>query len=126
MATATASAGADWPSISEGADVAACRTDNGPVLQIDSGILVNAAGRTGYRYCQKLVGQPLVPWYTNLGIVMLLPESYSQFKFDSLPQAGAIFMSCFINCADGSLAVGGFNIFYQDLDRDFFNLYDRS
>lgn len=48
VATATASAGADSPPTSEGVDVVACRTDNGLVLQTDLGILIDAAGRTGY------------------------------------------------------------------------------
>lgn len=57
---------------------------------------------------------------------MLLPESYSQSQFDSPSQAGAIRTSAFTDCADGSLAVGGFKIFYEVLNGDFYNLYDRS
>lgn len=63
--------------------------------------LTDAAGRTGY-----------------------IASNY-QLQFDQPPQAGAIYTSGFSICGNGSLALGGSNIFYQCLSGDFYNLYDR-
>jgi len=48
VATATPSTSADSPSTSESADMVACRTDNSLVRTLEDGILMDAAGRTGY------------------------------------------------------------------------------
>lgn len=48
-----------------------------------------------------------------------------QFQFDKPPQAGAIYTAGFSICGNGSLALGGSNIFYQCLSGNFYNLYDR-
>ena len=48
-----------------------------------------------------------------------------QFQFDSPPQAGAIYTSGFSICENGTLALGGSNIFYQCLSGNFYNIYDR-
>ena len=49
-----------------------------------------------------------------------------QLQFDKPPQAGAIYTSGFSVCGNGSLAIGGSNVFYQCLSGSFYNLYDRS
>ena len=48
-----------------------------------------------------------------------------QFQFDDPPQAGALYTTGFTICENGTLALGGSNIFYQCLSGDFYNIYDR-
>ena len=74
----------------------------GLALTLNNGVLKDGKGRTGY-----------------------IASNY-QFQFDSPPQAGAIYTSGFTSCENGSLALGGSNIFYQCLSGNFYNLYDRS
>jgi hypothetical protein len=79
----------------------ACRTDSTLSMSLSNGILTDSAGRTGY-----------------------IAANY-QFQFDNPPQAGAIYTSGFSVCANGSLALGGSNVFWQCLSGNFYNLYDR-
>ena len=74
----------------------------GLAITLDDGVLKDADGRTGY-----------------------IASNY-QFQFDGPPQAGAIYTAGFTSCQNGSLALGGSNIFYQCLSGSFYNLYDRS
>jgi hypothetical protein len=71
-------------------------------LTLNSGVLKDAQGRTGY-----------------------IASNY-QFQFDGPPQAGAIYTSGFSLCGNGSLALGGSALWYQCLSGGFYNLYDRS
>jgi len=64
-------------------------------------VLTDSAGRTGY-----------------------IAANY-QFQFDKPPQAGAIYTAGFTVCGNGSLALGGSNVFWQCLSGNFYNLYDR-
>ena len=80
----------------------ACETEGTLALTLADGVLKDAKGRTGYI------------------------ASNFQFQFDAPPQAGAIFTSGFTACSNGTLALGGSNVFYQCLSGDFYNLYDRS
>ena len=70
-------------------------------ITLDGGKLTDQSGRTGYI------------------------ASNFQFQFDSPPQADAIYTSGFSICENGTLALGGSNIFYQCLSGNFYNLYDR-
>ena len=79
----------------------ACRTNSTLSVSLSNGILKDNQGRTGY-----------------------IASNY-QFQFDGPPQAGAIYTSGFSVCANGSLALGGSNIFWQCLSGNFYNLYDR-
>ena len=89
---------------SSGRDVTmvACQTEGTLAITLADGVLTDAVGRTGYI------------------------ASNFQFQFDEPPQAGAIFTSGFTFCSNGTLALGGSNVFYQCLSGDFYNLYDRS
>jgi hypothetical protein len=71
-------------------------------MSLSNGILTDSVGRTGY-----------------------IAANY-QFQFDKPPQAGAIYTAGFSVCANGSLALGGSNIFWQCLSGTFYNLYDRN
>jgi hypothetical protein len=79
----------------------ACRSSSTLEISLNNGILTDSAGRTGY-----------------------IASNY-QFQFDKPPQAGAIFTAGFSLCANGSLALGGSNVFWQCLSGNFYNLYDR-
>lgn len=70
-------------------------------ITLKDGILKDQQGRTGY-----------------------IAANY-QFQFDGPPQAGAIITAGFSVCANGTLALGGSNVFYQCLSGSFYNLYDR-
>ena len=78
-----------------------CQQEDSLALTLDNGVLKDAQGRTGY-----------------------IASNY-QFQFDAPPQAGAIYTSGFTVCANGTLALGDSNVFYQCLSGDFYNLYDR-
>ncbi|KAL8720051.1 MAG: hypothetical protein Q9225_003019 [Loekoesia sp. 1 TL-2023] len=80
----------------------ACATEGTLALTLADGVLKDAKGRTGYI------------------------ASNFQFQFDAPPQAGAIYTSGFTACGNGTLALGGSNVFYQCRSGDFYNLYDRS
>jgi len=97
---ATASASAATATAS-GTTLVACASNSTLALSLSSGVLKDSHGRTGY-----------------------IAANY-QFQFDSPPQAGAIYTSGFSVCSNGSLALGGSNIFYQCLSGSFYNLYDR-
>lgn len=86
---------------SPGPTIVACKTNSTLELTLADSILTDSEGRTGY-----------------------IAANY-QFQFDKPPQAGAIYTSGFSVCANGSLALGGSNIFYQCLSGSFYNLYDR-
>jgi len=79
----------------------ACGDPGSLVITLAGGQLHDAKGRTGY-----------------------IAANY-QFQFDGPPQAGAIYTAVFSACNNGSLALGGSNVFYECLSGDFYNLYDR-
>lgn len=79
----------------------ACASEGTLTLTLADGVLKDAQGRTGY-----------------------IADNY-QFQFDAPPQAGAIYTSGFSACSNGTLALGGSNVFYQCLSGTFYNLYDR-
>jgi hypothetical protein len=78
-----------------------CGTPGFLTLTLANGVLKDAQGRTGY-----------------------IADNY-QFQFDAPAQTGAIYTAGFSVCGNGSLALGGSNIFYECLSGDFYNLYDR-
>ena len=80
----------------------ACKTNGTLALTLAGSVLKDAKGRTGYI------------------------ASNFQFQFDDPPQAGALITAGFSVCSNGSLALGGSNVFYQCLSGNFYNLYDRS
>ena len=80
----------------------ACKSNSTLEITLSNTVLKDAEGRTGY-----------------------IAANY-QFQFDGPPQAGAIYTAGFTVCANGSLALGGSNIFYQCLSGNFYNLYDRN
>jgi hypothetical protein len=79
----------------------ACKTNHTLQIELVGGVLTDNLGRTGY-----------------------IASNY-QFQFDKPPQAGAIYTAGWSLCANGSLALGGSNIFYQCLSGNFFNLYNK-
>ena len=79
----------------------ACATEGNLEITLANNILKDSKGRTGYI------------------------ASNFQFQFDAPPQSESIFTAGFSFCGNGSLALGGSNIFYQCLSGDFYNLYDR-
>jgi hypothetical protein len=83
-------------------ELVACRTGSTLSISLSNGILTDSVGRTGY-----------------------IAANY-QFQFDKPPQAGAIYTAGFSFCANGSLALGGSNVFWQCLSGTFYNLYDRN
>ncbi|MCJ1401748.1 hypothetical protein MMC11_004965 [Xylographa trunciseda] len=85
-----------------GQQIVACATNGTLELTLANGILKDSHGRTGYI------------------------ASNFQFQFDDPPQAGAIFTAGFSVCANGSLALGGSNVFYQCLSGSFYNLYNQN
>jgi hypothetical protein len=91
----------DPPASSTPSELVACRTDSSLEMSLSNGILTDSDGRTGY-----------------------IASNY-QFQFDKPPQAGAIFTAGFSVCANGSLALGGSNVFWQCRSGNFYNLYDR-
>ena len=99
--TASDSAAAAATSSGSGARLVACKSEGTLELTLNNGVLKDAQGRTGYI------------------------ASNFQFQFDAPPQSGAIYTSGFSVCSNGSLALGGSNIFYQCLSGNFYNLYDR-
>jgi hypothetical protein len=82
-------------------ELVACRTPSSLEMSLSNGILTDSNGRTGY-----------------------IAANY-QFQFDKPPQAGAIYTAGFSVCANGSLALGGSNVWWQCLSGNFYNLYDR-
>lgn len=82
-------------------ELVACKTPSTLELTLSNGILMDDLGRTGY-----------------------IAANY-QFQFDNPPQAGAIYTAGWTVCGNGSLALGGSNIFWQCLSGNFYNLYDR-
>jgi hypothetical protein len=82
-------------------ELVACRTKSSLEMSLSNGILTDSLGRTGY-----------------------VASNY-QFQFDKPPQAGAIYTAGFSVCANGSLALGGSNVWWQCLSGNFYNLYDR-
>ncbi|KAL8946900.1 MAG: hypothetical protein Q9222_006762 [Ikaeria aurantiellina] len=101
-ATSEMSSAEDSPSTSTGITMVACASEDTLTLTLAGGVLTDSKGRTGY-----------------------IASNY-QFQFDAPPQAGAIYTAGFSACSNGTLALGGSNVFYQCLSGDFFNLYDRS
>ncbi|KAI4139410.1 MAG: hypothetical protein L6R39_006301, partial [Caloplaca ligustica] len=89
-------------SSSDGITSVACASEGTLALTLADGVLKDAQGRTGYI------------------------ASNFQFQFDAPPQAGAIYTSGFTACSNGTLALGGSNVFYECLSGNFYNLYDRS
>jgi len=90
------------PSSTTGTRMVACQTNGTLALTLKNGILKDSHGRTGYI------------------------ASNFQFQFDDPPQAGARITAGFSVCGNGSLALGGSNVFYKCLSGNFFNLYDRN
>ncbi|KAL8997598.1 MAG: hypothetical protein Q9169_003145 [Polycauliona sp. 2 TL-2023] len=84
-----------------GTTMVACKSEGTLAITLDNSVLKDSQQRTGYI------------------------ASNFQFQFDGPPQAGAIYTSGFSACSNGSLALGGSNVFYQCLSGDFYNLYDR-
>jgi hypothetical protein len=82
-------------------ELVACKTTSSLEITLSNGILTDSLGRTGY-----------------------IASNY-QFQFDKPPQAGAIYTAGFSVCANGSLALGSSNVFWQCLSGSFYNLYDR-
>jgi len=80
----------------------ACKTNSTLQMTLEDGVLKDARGWTGYI------------------------ASNFQFQFDDPPQAGALYTSGFSVCTNGSLALGGSNVFYQCLSGDFYNLYNEN
>ncbi|KAI4269097.1 MAG: hypothetical protein L6R38_007595 [Xanthoria sp. 2 TBL-2021] len=89
-------------STDSGVTMVACESEGTLAITLADGVLKDAQGRTGYI------------------------ASNFQFQFDSPPQNGAIYTTGFSACGNGTLALGGSNVFYQCLSGDFYNLYDRS
>lgn len=105
--SASASSAPERPAAQEsssasGITMVACESEGTLAITLVDGVLKDSQGRTGYI------------------------ASNFQFQFDAPPQAGAIYTSGFSACSNGTLALGGSNVFYQCLSGDFFNLYDRS
>ncbi|KAK8219229.1 hypothetical protein M8818_000961 [Zalaria obscura] len=80
----------------------ACSSDSTLSITLANGVLKDAQGRTGY-----------------------IAANY-QFQFDDPPQAGAIYTAGWSVCGNGSLALGGSNVFYQCLSGSFYNLYSET
>ena len=80
---------------------AACQSEGTLSIGLADGVLHDAQARIGYI------------------------ASNFQFQFDDPPQDGAIYTAGFSACDNGTLALGGSNVFYQCLSGTFYNLYDR-
>ena len=87
-------------SAASGSTMVACDTNGTLALSLESGILKDASGRTGY-----------------------IASNY-QFQFDNPPQAGALLTAGFSVCSNQSLALGSSTTFYQCLSGNFYNLYN--
>ena len=87
-------------STSMATSMVACKTNSSLEVTLSGGVLRDSVGRTGYI------------------------ASNFQFQFDKPPQAGAIYTAGWSVCANGSLALGGSNVFYQCLSGNFYNLYN--
>lgn len=87
------------PSSSGSTSIVVCKSDFSVTLEGTK--LTDQSGRTGY-----------------------IASSF-QLQFDNPPQAEAIYTSGFSICENGTLALGGSNIFYQCLSGNFYNVYDR-
>ncbi|KAL8769934.1 MAG: hypothetical protein Q9209_004181 [Squamulea sp. 1 TL-2023] len=85
-----------------GVTMVACKSEGTLSITLADGVVKDAQGRTGYI------------------------ASNFQFQFDAPPQSDAIFTAGFSACSNGTLALGGSNVFYQCLSGDFYNLYDRN
>ena len=100
LPVSTASSAAPSSSSSGGStSMATCK--GGLSITLNGTKLTDQSGRTGYI------------------------ASNFQLQFDNPPQAGAIYTSGFSICGNGTLALGGSNIFYQCLSGNFYNIYDR-
>lgn len=99
-ASSAAAAAPAASSAANGANMVTCA--GGLSITLADGVLKDEKGRIGY-----------------------IASNY-QLQFDGPPQAGAIFTAGFSVCGNGSLALGGSNVFYQCLSGSFYNLYDRS
>lgn len=89
------------PSASSSGSTAMAACKSGPSFTLKDTKITDQSGRTGYI------------------------ASNFQFQFDNPPQAGALFTTGFTLCENGTLALGGSNIFYQCLSGSFYNIYDR-
>lgn len=98
--TTTGDASASRPTLGSNG-LESCAKEGALAITLEDGILKDQQGRTGY-----------------------IAANY-QFQFDGPPQAGAIITAGFSVCGNGSLALGGSNVFYQCLSGSFYNLYDR-
>lgn len=98
---ATSTASAATTSETSGSGLVTCDSDSLLKITLKDGVLTDSKNRTGY-----------------------IASNY-QFQFDDPPQAGAIYTGGFSVCGNGSLALGGSEVFYQCLSGDFYNLYDR-
>jgi hypothetical protein len=94
--------GAAPASTSMATSMVACKTNSSLEISLADGVLTDSVGRTGY-----------------------IAANF-QFQFDKPPQAGAIYTAGWSVCANGSLALGGSNVFYQCLSGNFFNLYNEN
>ena len=99
--TTSSAPAASSSAAASGSQMVSCATNGTLELSLANGILKDSKGRTGYI------------------------ASNFQFQFDDPPQAGAIFTAGFSVCANGSLALGGSNVFYQCLSGNFYNLYNK-
>jgi hypothetical protein len=79
-----------------------CATNSSLSITLSGGVLKDSIGRTGYI------------------------ASNFQFQFDDPPQAGALYTAGWSLCSNGSLALGGSNVFYQCLSGSFYNLYNEA
>ena len=99
MPATTAAPAPVSPPAAMGMQMVACETNGTLALTLANGILKDSFGRTGYI------------------------ASNFQFQFDNPPQSGALITAGFSVCANGSLALGGSNVFFQCRSGDFYNLY---
>lgn len=95
------SVASDTDATTDSATIVTCDSDSLLKLTLKDTVLTDAKGRIGY-----------------------IASNY-QFQFDYGGQAGEIYTEGFTSCSNGSLALGGSEIFYQCLSGDFYNLYDR-
>ena len=101
QAATASSSDATASSTAPATKLVACKTNSTLEISLGNGVLTDSQGRTGY-----------------------IAANY-QFQFDKPPQAGAIYTSGWSVCGNGSLALGGSNVFYQCRSGNFYNLYDR-
>ena len=79
----------------------ACAKGGDLQITLANGVLTDALGRTGY-----------------------IADNF-QFQFDKPPQSRALYTAGWTFCGNGSLALGGSNVFYQCSSGTFYNIYDR-